>query len=100
MVLCLSATTRDKGFLSYSFLWLLQSETRIMSRVTSSALGAFHTDDFRIDGFVHDGPYWELPIEVLPRVITDEEDSEEPPDGGVLAWLHVFVGFFIIMNAQ
>ena len=71
-----------------------------MSRVTSSNFGGFHTDDFRIDGFVHDGPYCEVPMEVLPRVITDQEDSEEPPDGGVLAWLHVFVGSFIIMNAQ
>ena len=26
--------------------------------------------------------------------------SEEPPDGGTLAWLHVFAGHLVILNAQ
>ncbi len=26
--------------------------------------------------------------------------NDKPPDGGWLAWLHVFAGFLVIMNAQ
>ena len=71
-----------------------------MSVLTSSVFGDSPTNGFRINGFAYDGGrYWEPPVEVLPHY-PREEDSEDPPDGGRLAWLHAFMGFFVIMNAQ
>ncbi|KAL2045297.1 hypothetical protein N7G274_002380 [Stereocaulon virgatum] len=72
-----------------------------MSNLTTSVLGDFRTNNFRTNDSAYDGGRsWELPIEVLPFYPSEEYIEEPPPDGGTLAWLHVLIGFFVIMNVQ
>lgn len=53
--------------------------------------------------FYRQGPTPQPKMEVISLCSSDtekDEDADEPPDGGTLAWLHTFAGFLVIFNAQ
>ena len=47
------------------------------------------------------GPSSRPPMEVgSPPSLDTDDKSEDPPGEGVLAWLHCFAGFLVVLNAQ
>lgn len=60
-----------------------------------------NVQDAELTQFYRSGPPSHAPMELpSPPSPAMDEESEEPPGEGTLAWLHCLAGFLVILNAQ